>query len=561
RHLHQVDFDLMAVFLMQEMGADLDIRDIVRMILGHFGNGPHPLTTGNVSASAGPHASPGPPPTATHRQPPAQITFSPKTPLQAQIHHAALLVNATLRHYDRTPTTSIPFCVRYPTYTDVLAYSIFMEKRCVPLPEDRMVVLIDGAGICVGVGVPPIPADEDGLYLAHDERALMSLNDMVLKCKWNAEKEKIVYSEVPPLGDLQTPHPLDMVNKGDHRDPKPKETKTTTQKSQSKSKKLSTKDVANPTSKPRGKTTISFQPYGFGLGDVHSSYSKLISIMKTDWPPQINSTGMQDLKIPLDRNGVQTSEVQGHGTSWKVPRVVPTLPNPQRESPNAVDAREMAKVSHEMCFYSTLSLWINKGFLSQSIAVAEKGVKYLQEKGCELLQENLSFEKNPVLAARTISLNTQITTHRDKKNALLFDSNFFFGNHLGGDFLLPSLGVAYCGLQGFSFHGPLRIVLHGVAKFHFPPNLQQPPRRYSVAYWARESSFFSVGRVSAYTSGNKVFNHDEYWIPMYPKYNFNAVHEVYSTQKSSSRIRPHRKKKGGCNTGGGCSKKSRLSGD
>ncbi|POV99949.1 hypothetical protein PSTT_13450 [Puccinia striiformis] len=98
--------------------------------------------------------------------------------------------------------------------------------------------------------------------------------------------------------------------------------------------------------------------------------------------------------------------------------------------------------------------------------------------------------------------------------------------------------------------------------------MSQPPRRYSVAYWSRESSFFSVGRVSAYTSGNKfefcgmlmrieqVFNHDEYWIPMYPKYNPNAVHEVYNIQKSSSRIRPGHKKKGGSNTGGGCFNKS-----
>ncbi|KNE91516.1 hypothetical protein PSTG_15075 [Puccinia striiformis f. sp. tritici PST-78] len=112
----------------------------------------------------------------------------------------------------------------------------------------------------------------------------------------------------------------------------------------------------------------------------------------------INSTGMQDLKIPLDRNGVKTLELQGHGTSWKVSRVVPTLPNPQCDSPNAVDAREMARVRNEMHFYSGLSLWINKGFLSQSIAIAKKGVKYLQEHVCELLQENLPFEKNPVLA-------------------------------------------------------------------------------------------------------------------------------------------------------------------
>jgi hypothetical protein len=100
--------------------------------------------------------------------------------------------------------------------------------------------------------------------------------------------------------------------------------------------------------------------------------------------------------------------------------------------------------------------------------------------------------------ARTVSVNTQIHTHQDKKNALLFDSVYFFGNHSGGEFLLPSLGVAYTGLQGYSFHGPFRILYHGVAQYYFKKGLPDPPFRFSVAMWSRESSFTSIARHSAY---------------------------------------------------------------
>jgi hypothetical protein len=80
----------------------------------------------------------------------------------------------------------------------------------------------------------------------------------------------------------------------------------------------------------------------------------------------------------------------------------------------------------------------------------------------------------------------------------LFDSVYFFGNHRGGEFLLPSLGVAYTGLHGYSFHGPFRILYHGVAKFYFDEALEAPPQRFSVAMWSRESSFSAISRHSAY---------------------------------------------------------------
>ncbi|KAI7966182.1 hypothetical protein MJO29_001930 [Puccinia striiformis f. sp. tritici] len=355
-----------------------------------------------------------------------------------------------------------------------------MERKCKILPAKGMVVLTDEAGICVGVGIPPIPLDKDNLWVEYDRRALNALNGMVGICKWNSAKDEIVYSQSPPLGPLQTPRPIDMINKGETRDPKPKSEAlgplytppiNTTKKGDSRVQRTQT----------TGKTTISFQQCGFGLGDI-----KL--------------TGMQDLKIPSDKKGIKSIELEGHGIGWKTPIVKPSLPTPPRDSPNAADNREMVQIRNEMCYYSTLSLWINKAFLPQSVSVAEKAVKYLLEDGCNLLKQNLAFEKNQVIASRTISLNTQITTHRDKKNSLLFDSNFFF------------------------------------------VDLKEPPRQFSVAFWSQESSFSSVGRVAAYKSENKVFNLSEYWIPFYPKYDPHSVQEELSLQKRSSRIRSRHQK-------------------
>ncbi|KAI9626319.1 hypothetical protein H4Q26_017915 [Puccinia striiformis f. sp. tritici PST-130] len=439
----QVDFDLLAVSLMQGIDHTLHIRDIIGMVLDQFGHQFNPPTSPDRSTSAG----------------------APKNQSQQldhQIHHAALSVQITIQHYDQTPMTCISFCLRHPTYLDVLSHSIEMERKCKILPAKGMVVLTDEAGICVGVGIPPIPLDKDNLWVEYDRRALNALNGMVGICKWNSAKDEIVYSQSPPLGPLQTPRPIDMINKGETRDPKPKSEAlgplytppiNTTKKGDSRVQRTQT----------TGKTTISFQQCGFGLGDI-----KL--------------TGMQDLKIPSDKKGIKSIELEGHGIGWKTPIVKPSLPTPPRDSPNAADNREMVQIRNEMCYYSTLSLWINKAFLPQSVSVAEKAVKYLLEDGCNLLKQNLAFEKNQVIASRTITI------------------------------------------------------------FYFPVDLKEPPRQFSVAFWSQESSFSSVGRVAAYKSENKVFNLSEYWIPFYPKYDPHSVQEELSLQKRSSRIRSRHQK-------------------
>ncbi|KAI9613084.1 hypothetical protein H4Q26_010361 [Puccinia striiformis f. sp. tritici PST-130] len=186
---------------------------------------------------------------------------------------------------------------------------------------------------------------------------------MVLECRWNTSKQEINYSQTLPPGPLRAPCPLDMHSKGNIRDPKPK----------------TPDNPAKPGPKKKGKMTITYQTYGYGLGDVQS-------------------TGMQDLKMKTNRHGIVASELQEHGDSWKNSLAIPLLPNPLCSSVNASDGRQMVALRHEMRFYSILSLWINKTFLPESTAVAERSVEYLSKAGLEQLRENLTCQRNHILA-------------------------------------------------------------------------------------------------------------------------------------------------------------------
>jgi hypothetical protein len=152
-YVEKVDFDLLEVFLMQEMDSKIHIRRLVDMVLDQFG------------PKANPQGERLPEPEDDHQKP-----FAPRTPLQSQIHHAALHVHQTINQHTEelktNPNASQPFCLQYPTYKKFLEYSIIMEKKCKLLPKDKLVVLLDEAGRCVGVAVPPNPAHGDGIYLS-----------------------------------------------------------------------------------------------------------------------------------------------------------------------------------------------------------------------------------------------------------------------------------------------------------------------------------------------------------------------------------------------------------
>ncbi|KAA1067653.1 hypothetical protein PGT21_012925 [Puccinia graminis f. sp. tritici] len=261
---------------------------------------------------------------------------------------------------------------------------------------------------------------------------------------------------------------------------------------------LSTKNKGEIRARPEAKkSTCSFQAYGFGLGSPLSA-------------------GAADKTIKFATYSIKKIDLQGHGDHWKSdPK--PNLPEPLRSDPGPT-MRGLVELRHDMVFYHRISYWINKVFLPDASSIAESAVKYLEKKASTAVKESIQVEKNIIIAAQTITVNTHPNTHRDRNNALLMDSVFFFGNHIGGHFLLPGLGVAYPGLHGYSFHGPFRILFHGVSQFHFTEDITDP-RRYSVAMWSRASSFSAIARFSAHDNGNEKFSDDKYWLPLYPEYN------------------------------------------
>ncbi|KAA1110586.1 hypothetical protein PGT21_026670 [Puccinia graminis f. sp. tritici] len=428
-----VDFDLHAVFLMQEFRAEDTIQQIITMISTTFTK-----------------------------------EYPPKNTLQQQLVNAAKLVNQRIQNYEQQPHMLKPFCLRFPTYSDVLKHCMELQDKCEVLPNDKMVILIDEGGVCVGVGLPPKPQSTQSIHTPRDRRATDRLDQFVNDNVLQSVEAPMIQSGEMSNQFPTSQFPLSTKNKGEIR--------------------------ARPEAK---KSTCSFQAYGFGLGSPLSA-------------------GAADKTIKFATYSIKKIDLQGHGDHWKSdPK--PNLPEPLRSNPGPT-MRGLVELRHDMVFYHRISYWINKVFLPDASSIAESAVKYLEKKASTAVKESIQVEKNIIIAARTITVNTHPNTHRDRNNALLMDSVFFFGNHIGGHFLLPGLGVAYPGLHGYSFHGPFRILFHGVSQFHFTEDITDP-RRYSVAMWSRASSFSAIARFSAHDNGNEKFSDDKYWLPLYPEYN------------------------------------------
>ncbi|KAI7945313.1 hypothetical protein MJO29_011701 [Puccinia striiformis f. sp. tritici] len=436
-----------------------------------------------------------------------QATFTetqpPRTTLQHQIVEAASKVQTCIEKYRAKspvdPNLQKPFCLRFPTYNSFIRRSFLLEQKCKVLPNS-MVILIDEGGVCVGIGLPPKPPTMNSIHIPRDVRATMCLDQFVSTNVLQAREDQIHRigidsSEVAPNHPTSnvvfpsTPFPLSLKTRGEVR--------------------------ASSEAKP---STCSFQAYGYGLGNPLSA-------------------GAADKSIPLATHSIKADLLQGRNLSSEPE---PHLPEPLR-SETGLTFQGLVQLRHDVVFYSRISYWINKIFLPESSAVAEKNIQYLIDQGSTASKEAIENENNRILAARTVSVNTQPYTHRDRNNALLMDSVFFFGNHKGGEFLLPSLGLAYHGLQGYSFHGPFRILLHGVAQFHFSED-EICPRRYSVAMWGRASSFAAIARHSAYKDKdqNGVFSNKKLWMPILPKY---ERLEVTSILEKESNLRQKRGRK------------------
>jgi hypothetical protein len=161
----QVDFDLHAVFLMQEFRPTDHIENIIRMIHECFTN-QHP----------------------------------PQNALQQQLVDAATLVQNRINTFhthssSNTSNGQRPFCLRFPTLNDVIKHSMELEPKCEVLPTDVMVVLIDEGGICVGIGLPPKPQASNSQHLPRD----VSLNVYLYPFLLDADHGKCFEASGPTL--------------------------------------------------------------------------------------------------------------------------------------------------------------------------------------------------------------------------------------------------------------------------------------------------------------------------------------------------------------------------
>ncbi|KAA1131540.1 hypothetical protein PGTUg99_029302 [Puccinia graminis f. sp. tritici] len=211
-HVETVDFNILAVFIMQETDAKMHIRDLVATIIETFAG-----------------------------------SSTPQTNQQNQLLDAAFVVYEIIYRYDQgvllQPEFPKPFCIRHPSLLDILKYSMKMEKKCKIIEEaKKMIILINENGICVGLQPYPAPPN-DSKHIAHDAHALATLKEMVETpvCKLNLNQYPPLFKN-PPSGPPQTPFSLNSKTKGDVRAP---------------AKSLD--------------TSVSYQTYGFGLGGKKSA--------------------------------------------------------------------------------------------------------------------------------------------------------------------------------------------------------------------------------------------------------------------------------------------------
>lgn len=451
----KVDFDIMAVFLMQEF-PNLDIDTIVTHVRKAFSRA------------------------------------APQTMLQNQIRDSANEVEKTILDYKAANvTTDIPkkpFCLRYPNLSCVLQLAKELEQKCTPLDGTRMVILLDESDRCCGVGIPPVEKKPNNVHPTFEDVAVKSLENLVSKLSFSPRTKEMVISDDPVLSPPKTPYPLD--------------------------------DMSEVTEVPLAikeeivASLVSFQKYGYA-------------------PESEESHRFLDLKLPHTTEQIKMEEMQGINLCWKEEQP-PVLPYSHGMSPPNSILNPSELLGSGLDYYLLLSYWINKSFLPQAASIAEKSFEYLIKHGSNWIQKDLEKELNPILASRAISFNSQFQTHRDPENGFLFDAVVSIGNHCGGDLILPALGVAYPGGSGYSFHGPLRILWHGLGQIYFSKDTKNP-LHFFVALSSQASSFSGVARVAAFEHGNQEFQDPSYWLPIYPKYVGEETEKIWALQQAIMR--------------------------
>jgi len=453
----QVDFDLLAVFILLEIG-DLtkSIQDILPLLL--------------------------------------QFPLNPCcTALQQQLTSAAKDVSKRLQIYhqklSQDPHVFKPYIVRYPTLKAVLKRTISIQARCAFDESNKMTICLDEAGICVAISLPPPPfrstpstSDTPTTKLptvCPVTRAYATLKDLVTSGLM--PKPTLSPSETP---SIHSPYHLLTMNNNNQQ-------------------------------QEDSSATFSAQSVGYNTENDVSE------------------------KISLNEREILVEQLQGTGETWK--QEVPTLP----DGGDLYDGNSIeidTAIRHELLYFSRVSYTINRLFLPDAVKVAEAAVTYLKKNGDRLIFEAITADPNPISCGRTLSVNMQDYVHRDEKNSLLFDSVFFFGDHDGGDFVVPMLGRAFPAKQGYSFHGPLKILLHGASKIRFDEGAQDC-LRFSVTMWSKASTYSAVARHAAYRAGNQVYSDSSYWLPIYKRFLMLSLEKEVVDMKEEMKYNKKKRKR------------------
>ncbi|KAA1112658.1 hypothetical protein PGT21_005283 [Puccinia graminis f. sp. tritici] len=356
-----VDFDLLAVFLMQQFPR-LHIEEIISTVNQTFPNlGSNPTAPPDPMVAPDDSSSDSDSLTSldTASEDSGHGCHLPQTMLQKQIVDAVLSVQHTIQQYRTAhiqgdPPTRKPFCLRFPTLTLVLERAIDLQAKCRLLDPGKMVILLDEAGRCCGVGVPPVGKKPNSVHLSYEELALEGLNRMVSTHSLQTHQHNLMITDDHPYAYPASPHPLNLDNCGNQR-------------------------IAPNVQAESQASSHSYQSYGYGRGSAESA-------------------GMADLKIPYKGGCIDTHSLQGINTSWKEDRNL-VLPEPLRKSPKRDDLAAGAFLHDNLAYYHLLSLWINKAFLPQATSQAQKAIEYLQLHGSNQLQKELSGHLNTVTAS------------------------------------------------------------------------------------------------------------------------------------------------------------------
>lgn len=120
------------------------------------------------------------------------------------------------------------------------------------------------------------------------------------------------------------------------------------------------------------------------------------------------------------------------------------------------------------------------------------------------------------LIGRNASSNVQVDNHRDGKNATIIDSVIVLGQNFdGADYVFPGLGVRVEVQDGFSMHGPFKVLEHGVGHIK-PLSADGPtPDRMALAFYSHSDVFEGVARHAATNSQGSFFSHSDYWLPFF----------------------------------------------